>query len=108
MLLDYSNSYHIPVATQEISSVQNKQKEGLGDQQLEVLRFVTDHAPITVGAVAEQFGGPQGLARTTILTVMERLREKGYLTRAKRGGVFHYSPAIVKNDLLRNLVENFV
>src|SRR5207249_331104 len=59
------------------------EQPSLGDQELEVLRFVAEHAPISVGEVAERFGEPRGLARTTILTVMERLRKKGFLTRSK-------------------------
>ncbi len=60
----------------------------LGDQELSLLRYVTDHAPITVREVAEQFGETHGLARTTILTMMERLRKKNFLTRRKDGGAF--------------------
>ena len=34
--------------------------------------------------VTEQFGKPRGLARTTILTVMERLRKKNFVKRQER------------------------
>jgi predicted transcriptional regulator len=80
----------------------------LGDQELELLRYVSDHAPLTVRAAAEQFGEPRGLARTTILTVMERLRKKNYLERRKNGGSFEYTPSVAKTDVLRGLVETFV
>ena len=80
----------------------------LGDQELEVLKYVADHAPLTVREAAEQWGEPHGLARTTILTMMERLRKKGYLARHKAGGSFEYTPVIAKTDLLRGLVQNFV
>lgn len=80
----------------------------LGEQELEVLRYVTDRAPISVREVAEQFGEPRGLARTTILTVMERLRKKAFLTRVRHAGAFQYSPAIAKQDLMQNLVHDFV
>ena len=65
----------------------------LGDQELEVLRFVAEQCPISVGEVARQFGVPRGLARTTILTVMERLRKKGFLTRSKNERPARYAPA---------------
>ena len=61
----------------------NDEKPGLGEQELALLRFVTDRAPVTVRAALAQFGEPRGLARTTVLTVMERLRTKGYLRRQK-------------------------
>ena len=83
-------------------------KPPLGEQELEVLRYVADNAPIAVREVAEQFGEPRKLARTTILTMMERLRKKGFLLRRKEGSVFEYSPAHPKSAVLHDLVQNFV
>src|SRR4051794_13578763 len=83
-------------------------KQPLGELQREVLSFLAERGPLTVGEVAAQFGEPRGLARTTILTVMERLREKGYATRTKRGAVFCYAACAGKAELLRGLVRDFV
>jgi predicted transcriptional regulator len=80
----------------------------LGDQELSLLRYVTDHAPVTVREVAERFGEPQGLARTTILTMMERLRKKNFLSRRKEGGAFQYQPVVAKTELMQTLVRDFV
>jgi predicted transcriptional regulator len=84
------------------------EQASLGDQELEVLRFVTENAPISVGEVAERFGAPRGLARTTILTVMERLRKKGFLTRSKGERPFRYSPRSSQAEVLQGLVREFV
>ena len=80
----------------------------LGDLELDVLHFVSDRAPITVREMAQQFGEPRGLARTTVLTVMENLRAKGYLTRRKAEKAFEYLPQGEKKDLLGGLVQRFV
>ena len=80
----------------------------LGDQELTLLRYVTDYAPVTVREAAAQFGEPHGLARTTILTMMERLRTKGYLTRRKDAGAFEYRPVVAKTELMQTLVHDFV
>ena len=80
----------------------------LGDQELELLRYVADNAPASVRDVVDNFGTPRGLARTTVLTVMERLRKKGFLTRLKDDGVFQYTPSMAKPQLLQNLVGDFV
>ena len=80
----------------------------LGDQELEILRFVADNAPISVGDVAGRYAESHKLARTTVLTVMERLRKKGYLTRLKDGGVYRYRPQTEPADLLRHIVQEFV
>lgn len=91
-----------------MSSKDRAEKPPLGEQELEVLRHVVDHTPVTVREVAESFGEERGLARTTLLTVMERLRKKGYLVRRKADGAFQYSPAVEKEQLLRGLVQRFV
>lgn len=85
-----------------------KEKPSLGEQELETLRFVSDRSPITVGEVVFEFGKPRGLARTTILTVMERLRTKGFLTRRMVDGVYQYSPKVESEVLLKGLVSDFI
>ncbi len=80
----------------------------LGGQELEVLRFVADHEPLSVSDVASRYGEPNGLARTTILTMMERLRAKRYLTRVQANGVFVYRTAESTGTVLREVVGNFV
>jgi predicted transcriptional regulator len=80
----------------------------LGQQELETLRFIADHGPISVGEVARRFGEARGLARSTILTVMERLRKKGYLSRLKAEGSYQYESRWPKSEILRGLVERFV
>src|SRR5688572_1929000 len=82
--------------------------EALGPLELDVLRHISDHAPITVGKVAEHFADTTGQARTTVLTVMERLRSKGYLRRRKVKGVHHYTPTVSKPELLQRMVGTFV
>jgi len=80
----------------------------LGSTEIEVLRYLGEQAPASVGDVAAHFAQTSGQARTTILTMMERLRKKGYLTRKQIGGVYHYSPKFSQNELLRGLVKKFV
>jgi len=83
-------------------------KANLGQAQLEILRYIQDHHPATVRQVAEHLAETRGLTRTTALNVMERLREKQYLTREQIGGVYHYSPSLSTPHLLRSLVRDFV
>ena len=80
----------------------------LGEQELALLRYVIDRAPVSVGEAAEAFGKAHGLARTTVLTMMERLRNKGYLERSRDdGGAYRYSPCVSRAELLRALVGDF-
>ena len=83
-------------------------RDPLGHLELDVLQYVSDHHPISVREVATHFAGTTGQARTTVLTVMERLRAKGHLTRRKIGGLHRYSPTIPKAELLHRMVGDFV
>ncbi|HEY2826180.1 MAG TPA: BlaI/MecI/CopY family transcriptional regulator [Pirellulales bacterium] len=85
-----------------------RQKETLGPLELDVLQHVVDHHPISVREAAAHFGTLSGQARTTVLTVMERLRRKGFLNRRKVDGRHQYTPTIVKSELLRGIVADFV
>jgi predicted transcriptional regulator len=83
-------------------------REPLGHLELDVLQYVADHHPVTVREVATHFAETSGQARTTLLTVMERLRAKGYLKRRKSAGVHRYTPTVRKAELLERLVGDFV
>jgi predicted transcriptional regulator len=82
-------------------------RQPLGEQESALLRFIADHGAISVGEAAEEYGGQHGLARTTILTVMERLRKKCYLTRQKDGGIYRYTSCVSKAEMLSYLVGDF-
>ncbi|MBL8142025.1 MAG: BlaI/MecI/CopY family transcriptional regulator [Acidobacteria bacterium] len=83
-------------------------EQSIGEQELALLRYLADGGAKTVGEVAEGFGGPRGLARSTVLTVMERLRRKAYVTRRLVDGVFRYTARRSSDDVMRGLVRRFV
>jgi BlaI family transcriptional regulator, penicillinase repressor len=85
----------------------NKSKT-LGKAELELLQYIDEHHPVTVREVAEYWEKKSGLARTTVLTMMDRLKNKGFLSRKKIDNVFHYSPKASAASVLQNLVQDFV
>lgn len=85
-----------------------RNRDTIGREEMQVLRYVADHHPVSVREVADHVAATTGKARTTVLTVMERLREKGYLVRRKKGNVYRYSPKRSQADVLRSLVADFV
>jgi predicted transcriptional regulator len=88
--------------------MRSKIAKSIGDQELTLLRYVAEQGEATVGEVAEGFGVPRGLARSTVLTMMERLRGKGYLERRPAEGVFRYSARETDGELLHGVVRDFV
>jgi len=85
-----------------------KKRMPLGRAELAILQYVSENHPIRVRDVAEYAARTGGQARTTVLTVMERLRKKGYLLRKRIDGVWQYSPKISQTELLKTLVGDFV
>jgi len=95
----------VVVSNEEMSKVMRS----IGDQELALLRYVAEEGPVSVGRVAEGFGTPRGLARSTVLTMMERLRQKGHLNREQAdGGIYQYSSPLPSGEVMRGAVQSFV
>jgi len=80
----------------------------IGEQELALLRHIADRGQVSVGEAADEFGVARGLARSTVLTMMERLRGKGHLARQLVDGVYRYRARASSADLLKNAVQRFV
>ncbi|WP_430392269.1 BlaI/MecI/CopY family transcriptional regulator [Dyella sp. 20L07] len=83
-------------------------KPSIGDQELALLQYLAENGNASVGEVAAGFGEPRGLARSTVLTMMERLRGKSFLRRRQVDGVYQYSPATGPGEVMRSAVGQFV
>lgn len=80
----------------------------LGDQELELLRYLSEVGGSTVGEAAEGYGVPRGLSRSTVVTVMERLRKKGFLVRDRGEGTFTYRCSVDKDEIEGGLIQRFI
>jgi predicted transcriptional regulator len=80
----------------------------IGDRELALVRHIADRGSVSVAEAVDDFGAVHGLARSTVLTMMERLRRKGYLSRHMADGVFRYRACASSADLLKNAVQRFV
>jgi predicted transcriptional regulator len=83
-------------------------KPTIGSQELALLQHIDECGAASVGEVAASFGEPRALARSTVLTMMERLRGKGYLKRRQLKGMFRYSTATGPGEAMRSAVGSFV
>jgi len=83
-------------------------KSTIGDQELALLHHIDECGHASVGEVAGSYGEPRGLARSTVLTMMERLRSKGYLKRRQVKGMYRYSTATGPGEAMRSAVGSFV
>ena len=69
----------------------------LSEMELEVMREVWGMAaPVTVARVLEIFSARRGWKTSTLSTIMDRLIEKGYLTKSAQGKANIYTPVITE------------
>lgn len=78
------------------------------DAQWEVMNIIWDRGEATVGEVWQAFAAHRPVARNTVLTLMARLEEKGWLRRRAEGNVLRYSAAIPQKRALRQVARRLV
>jgi predicted transcriptional regulator len=71
------------------------------------VRFIADRGSTSAGEAVDEFAAARKLARSTVLTMMERLRQKGQLRRLV-DGVYRYRTATSSADLMKRAVHRFV
>ena len=81
----------------------------LGETEMEVLHHVWDLGEATVSDVRQRILEDRDVAYTTVMTVLKKLAEKGYLDYYKEGRSYVYQPAqepdAVQHSLLQRLME---
>ena len=80
----------------------------LGETEMEVLHHVWDLGEATVADVRERILEDRDVAYTTIMTVMKKLAEKGYLDYHKEGRSYVYQPAQEPNEVQHSLLRRLM
>src|SRR5712691_2149965 len=79
--------------------------------ELDIMKAVWNSSPITVRRVQEAIRPSRNLAYTTVMTVMDRLYQKGSLKRTLRARTHYYEPAIdysaVRDEAIETLIKSF-
>ena len=79
----------------------------LSEAQLEIMNSVWDRGQATVADVWKDLCQRRPLARNTVLTLMTRLAEKGWL-KQQEGSTFQYTAAVPRTATLGNMVRRLV
>ena len=85
-----------------------KKKPTLTDTELEIMRVIWDLGEGTVREVHAVLSGKRQVAYTTVMTMMKILEEKGHLEKAKAGRAFVYRPVKARNQVVSNMVSDFL
>jgi predicted transcriptional regulator len=77
----------------------------LGKLEAEVMRALWQQPGQTVSEVEEKLRRKREIARTTVLTTLDRMYHKGYLTREKQGKAFVYAPRYTREQFDRVMAQ---
>jgi predicted transcriptional regulator len=76
--------------------------------ELDIMKAVWNKAPTSVKDVQAAIRPQRKLAYTTVMTIMHRMHQKGYLTRRLKSRAHMYEPAITYVDVRDAELERFV
>ena len=81
----------------------------LPDTEFDVMRVIwATPAPVTTTVIMEKLGRERGWTVPALITMLNRLNEKGFLYSEKNGKMRHYFPLVKKNDYLEFVTRDFI
>lgn len=81
----------------------------LGSAEFEVLRVLWEHGPITVRQVLNHLHDrSRRVAYTTVLTMLTRLEQKGYVASDKSDLAYVYRAAVTRDQVTRSKARKLV
>lgn len=80
----------------------------LSEPQMEVMNVVWDQDEATVADVWKVLSARRKLSRTTVLTTLKRLEEKGWLSREGEGHAYRYRATRPRDATLGTMVRRLV
>jgi predicted transcriptional regulator len=79
---------------------------GFGDLEAEVMHRVWDHdGPVTVRELFEELRGQRAIAYTTVMSTMDNLHRKGWLSRDKEGKAYRYTAVASRDEYSARLMR---
>ncbi len=80
-------------------------KQVLGELEADVMNLLWQQPNQSVVQVEERLRRKRDIAHTTVLTTLDRMHRKGYLSRKKQGKAFIYSPRYTREEFERGLAQ---
>jgi predicted transcriptional regulator len=77
----------------------------LGELESAVMEILWTQPEQTVNEVEERLREKRAIAHTTVLTTLDRMHRKGYLTREKQAKAFVYSPHYTRSEFERTMTQ---
>ncbi|HEV2378072.1 MAG TPA: BlaI/MecI/CopY family transcriptional regulator [Streptosporangiaceae bacterium] len=79
---------------------------GFGDLESVVMHLVWDHdGPVTVRDLFGELSRDREIAYTTVMSTMDNLHRKGWLTRVKEGKAYRYTAVATREEYSARLMS---
>jgi predicted transcriptional regulator len=79
---------------------------GFGELETVVMARVWAHGrPVTVRELFDELAGERAIAYTTVMTTMDNLHRKGWLTRVKEGKAYRYTATASREEYSARLMR---
>jgi predicted transcriptional regulator len=79
---------------------------GFGDLESVIMQMVWDHGtPVTVRELFDQLSQDRVIAYTTVMSTMDNLHRKGWLTRVKEGKAYRYTATASREEYSARLMR---
>lgn len=80
-------------------------RPGVSDAEREVLKVLWDHGPGTVREITEHFvASGREWSRSTVITLLQRLERKGYVTSDQSSPTFVFHPALTREEFAQSRI----
>ena len=73
-----------------------------------VMECLWERSPLTGREVSERLSASAGWTRSTALTMLRRMTEKGLIACSDESGVREYTPLLVRSDAAQRETESFL
>lgn len=80
--------------------------DSFGELERQTLNEVWRLEEASVRQINESLG--EKFAYTTVMTTLDRLYKKGFLTRRKSGKAYFYAPRLTEKELEQSMTETFI
>jgi predicted transcriptional regulator len=79
---------------------------GFGDLESEIMQRVWDHrGPVTVREIFDEMRKERSIAYTTVMSTMDNLHRKGWLSRDKDGKAYRYTAVASRDEYSAGLMR---
>lgn len=85
-----------------------RRSPALTDAELRIMNVLWERELATVGDVVNGLDGPRRPAYNTVLTILRILERKGYVSHAKEGRAFTWTPLVGRHEARRGALSHLL